>query len=370
MSDIIPDGRFYEEAEPPVTETVALVTGNPNPFAASQSEHISAGAVAIESSRGIAEVQGRMILAKRFPRDTAMAYTRTMTACQRIGLAEEGIYKYKRGGAKVEGPSIRLAEEMARHWGNIEYGLNELSRRPGESEMEAFAWDLETNVRSSQRFTVRHIRDKKDGNVALDAERDVYEITANMGARRMRSRIIAILPPELIRDATAACRETVKNGGNMPFDDRIKRMLSAFNAIGATPAMVAEHVGHAVDRITPDELADLRGILQSIKDDQSTVADHFGHHGKQRPANVVELKAALAGQTPPTSDGGGEPPADTKPQAAMLLLEEITAFDTAMDLTAWEKNAAVKAIRERLSPAERSVVAKAVQTAYARLGGG
>ena len=54
---------------------------------------------------------------------------------------------------------IRLAEELARCWGNIDYGLRELSRRAGESEMEAYAWDLETNTMSSQKFTVKHIRE-------------------------------------------------------------------------------------------------------------------------------------------------------------------------------------------------------------------
>ena len=41
--------------------------------------------------------------------------------------------------------------------------LRELSRRAGESEMEAYAWDLETNTMSSQKFTVKHIRDTRAG---------------------------------------------------------------------------------------------------------------------------------------------------------------------------------------------------------------
>lgn len=317
MNDLTPPADRFGDGdiiEPPVT---GVVTPAPfNPFAVAASEHISAGAVAIETGRGIAEVQGRMILAKRFPRDSAMAYSRAMNACLRIGLADEGIYKYKRGGGKVEGPSIRLAEEMARCWGNIEYGLNELSRRPGESEMEAFAWDLETNVRSSQRFTVKHIRDKSEGGKPLETERDIYEITANMGARRMRSRILAILPPELVRDAADRCRETVRSGGGEPFEDRIKKMLAAFNAVGVTPAMIAEHAGHAIDQITPDELADLRGILTSIKDNASTVRDHFGNKIKSQPANIADLERKLAGTPTASAQSGSDDAATTADQKA------------------------------------------------------
>ncbi len=293
-ADLIPyEGEIVRQAGPPHVAN--------NPFASAQSEHISLGAVAIESQRVAAEVQGRMIVAKRFPRDSGMAYARAMQACERLGLADCAIYSYNKGG-KVEGPSIRLAEELARCWGNIEYGLIELSRRPGESEMEAFAWDIETNTRSSQKFTVKHIRDRSDskgGNAALTAERDIYEITANNGARRMRARILAILPPELVDDAVAACKETVKRGGGQPLGDRIRLMIGAFAKVGVTAQMVADKVGHAIDQITPDELADLRGVLQAIKD--GAKAGEFFVPKAALPTNADGFEMAAAGQKmPPT----------------------------------------------------------------------
>lgn len=338
MSDVTElDKRFADEPplkgeiiQPPITGSVEF-----NPFATRQPEHISAGAVAIETGRGIAEVQGRMVLSKQFPRDSAMAYTKTMTACLRIGLAKEAIYKYSRGGT-VEGPSIRLAEEMARCWGNIEYGLNELSRRAGESEMEAFAWDLETNVRSSQRFTVRHIRDKSDGGKTLDTERDIYEITANMGARRMRSRILAILPPELTRDAVARCKETVRSGGGEPLEDRIKKMVAAFGNRGVTPEMIVDYVEHPIDRITPDEIVDLAAIHQSLKDNQSKVRDWFGPKAKELPANADPFEAASAGRKdPPEPDAkvktgpAADLLGDTIAKRAEVLLEQIQPLNKA-----------------------------------------
>ncbi|HEY4152171.1 MAG TPA: hypothetical protein VGM38_02505 [Pseudolysinimonas sp.] len=279
--------------EPPRTSSPPVPH---NPFAVAAPEHLSAGAVAIESQRGVAEVQGRMLIAKRFPRDSALAYQRTMTSCLRIGLATEALYKFPRAGGAVEGPSIRLAEEMARSWGNVEYGLNELSRRSGESEMEAFAWDLETNTRSSQRFTVRHIRDRTEGGKALDTERDIYEITANMGARRMRSRILAILPPELVRDAIARCKQTMRDGGGEPLEDRIKRMMAAFQPLGVMPQMIIDRLGHSIDRVTPDELVDLAGIYQSLKDGQTKAADWFGR--KDPPKDADPFEQAAAGKRP------------------------------------------------------------------------
>ena len=100
-----------------------------------------------ESQRSIAEVQAAMAIAKRFPRDEVAAMDRIINSCQRATLAKTAMYQYPRGGQQVSGPSIRLAEAMAQHWGNIQYGIRELSQNNGESTVEAFAWDIETNTK-------------------------------------------------------------------------------------------------------------------------------------------------------------------------------------------------------------------------------
>ena len=102
-------------------------------------------------SRQAQEVQGAMVIAKRFPRDEVESFNRIMQSCKRKSLAESAMYEYPRGGTKVSGPSIRLAEAMAQNWGNIDFGITELEQKNGESQVMAYAWDLETNTR--QMFT-------------------------------------------------------------------------------------------------------------------------------------------------------------------------------------------------------------------------
>jgi hypothetical protein len=248
-----------------------------NPFARAQSEHLAHGAVAIESERAVAEAQGKLVIAKRFPRDPFKAFERIREACQRSGLASEAFYSYNRGGSAVTGPSIRLAEELARCWGNIDYGLRELSNRDGVSEMEAYAWDMETNTISKQQFTVRHLRDTKGGAQVLTDQRDIYEIAANMGARRMRARILAILPADLVDAAVAECRATLaKKGSSEPLADRIKRMLAAFSALGVTAKLIEERLGHPLDQTLAEELVDLQGIHTSIKEGHTKAGEWFG----------------------------------------------------------------------------------------------
>lgn len=276
----------------------AVITSTPalpvNPFARGGSEHLNAGTVEIESSRAIAEAQGKLVIAKRFPRDEARAYAKIMESCRRKGLAEEATYAFPRGGQTVSGPSIRLAEELARAWGNIDYGIRELSRKEGVSEMEAYAWDLETNTSSSQKFSVRHIRDTRGGGQALTDERDIYELTANQGARRLRARVLAILPPDLVEAALTECKQTLAGKSDEPIADRVRKMIRAFEKFGVTAPMIELRLGHTLDAVLPDELADLVGIFNSLKSGMSKAGDWFGG---AKPA--PEASNILEGDTTP-----------------------------------------------------------------------
>ncbi|GMA59703.1 hypothetical protein GCM10025859_59930 [Alicyclobacillus fastidiosus] len=130
-------------------------------------------------SRQAQEVQAAMVIAKRFPRDQYQAFNRIMEACERRKLAEESTYEYSRGSSKVSGPSIRLAEVLAQCWGNVDYGIMELDQKNGESQVMAYAWDLETNTRQTKIFTVKHERHTKKGVTKLTDPRDIYETVAN-----------------------------------------------------------------------------------------------------------------------------------------------------------------------------------------------
>lgn len=148
-------------------------------------------------NRQAQEVQAAMVIAKRFPRNEVDSFNRILRSCQRKSLAETATYEYPRGGAKVTGPSIRLAEAMAQNWGNIDFGITELEQSNGESQVMAYAWDLETNTRQTKIFTVPHIRGTKKGNIPLTDPRDIYEMVANQGARRLRACILGIIPGDL-----------------------------------------------------------------------------------------------------------------------------------------------------------------------------
>ena len=257
-----------------------------------QMDKINQGTIAIEASRAIAEAQGKLVIAKRFPRDEVQSYAKAMEACQRPTMAAKAFYSFPRGGQTVEGPTIRFAEELARCWGNIDYGIKELSQDDGKSEMQAYAWDLETNAQSVQNFTNPHQREQGRKMVTLTSQRDIYENNANMATRRLRSRILAILPAWFVEDAIAECKKTLAGQNDTPLIDRVKKMVVQFAKLGVTQEMIEKRLKRKVDTMTSDDFVEYVGIYNAVKGGESKIADWFD--AQKEASNLTE---ALKGET-------------------------------------------------------------------------
>lgn len=284
-----------------------------NPFGAMQTK---SSTVEIESTRAIAEVQGQIVMAKKFPRDPVVAMDRILAECRRPSLAEQAQYSFPRGGVMVEGPSIRLAETIARNWGNVSFGTVEVDRTGNESSMLAYAWDLETNVMARQEFKVRHIRDTKQGGKALSDERDVYELTANQGSRRVRACILRIVPGDVVDTAVAECSATLQDKlGDV--QERVPKLVEGFSALGVSRLQIEKRLRHRLDTLNGPEYLSLRKVYQSIRDGMASMDDYFEPEEKPQAekSSVVDIakktvekikakkgqeKTEPAGELPPT----------------------------------------------------------------------
>ncbi len=228
----------------------------------------------VSESRAVAEVQAAYVIAKKFPRDDNASYMRIMKACERPFLAEQAMYAYPRGGQLVTGPSIRLAEAMAQAWGNIDCGIREISQADGMSVAEAYAIDLETNTRITKTFHVPHSRDTKQGKKRLTDSRDIYELVANQGSRRLRACILGVIPGDVIDAAVHQCGKTLESS-DVPMADQIRKLVLAFDEIGVKTDHLEKRLGHKLDATIPQEIVTLRGIYKSIKDGMADRSQFF-----------------------------------------------------------------------------------------------
>lgn len=242
------------------------------------------------ASREMEEVKGAIFLAKQFPRNIFQAEQRILDSCKRASLAEVAMYQYPRGGTKVSGPSIRLAEVLAQNWGNLSFGVKELEQREGESVAMAYAWDLETNVRQEKVFTVKHSRQARGGLQQLTDPRDIYEMVASSGARRVRACVLGIIPGDIVDKAVAECEQTLKGNNKGPLKDRISNALKAFKEQHrVTQEMVEAKFGYNAESFTEYDYLELIKIFNSVKDGMSKVEDWFNKdEAKKKSSDLAE----------------------------------------------------------------------------------
>mgnify|MGYP001446336745 CR=1 FL=1 len=250
--------------------------------------HDQGNAVAASTeARAVAEVKAQALIARQFPRDPRLSMERILRECERPSLAEKATYTYPRGKETVSGPSIRLAEMMARNWGNCVIGQEVVERKMvrggvGKSVINTFAWDLETNIRIPKSFEVLHWRATKQGGYALTDDRDIYELEANMGARRLRACILQMLPGDVTQAALDKCKSVVRNGLVSQMakpetrDPLVRRTIEVFEKIGIPQKELVEYLnGVVANEWTADHMLKLKELKFSLDEGEVKIGDLF-----------------------------------------------------------------------------------------------
>lgn len=250
---------------------------------------------AVEQSRAVAEVQSAIVVAQQCPRNIAAAIAQMEQSCGQKMLAERAFYRFNRGGesGNVTGATVHLARELARCWGNVQYGLVEMRRDDdyAQSELQAWAWDVQTNTRVSTTFIVPHKRFTKKGVTVLTDMRDIYESNANNGARRVREMVFSILPPWFVEQAKELCNATLRHGGGIPLPQRIAQAIKDYESKGVRLDQLEAKLDRPSREWTDHDVAQLHIIYTSISNGETTVKEEFP------PARVTT--AEIVGSTPP-----------------------------------------------------------------------
>jgi hypothetical protein len=169
------------------------------------------------------------------------------------------------------------------------------------SEIRAYAWDQQTNVRSSRTFQVPHLRmvkvDGQQQRKPLVDLQDVYLNNQNIGARAVRECIFSALPADYVDRAQEICRETLQNGDGTPLLDRIAKMVEVFGKVGVTSSRIETRLGRPRGQWTSVDVADMQVVIRSISRGETTADVEFP------PERVTA--AEITGQNPATA-----PPAD------------------------------------------------------------
>lgn len=352
---------------------------------------IGGSLAAAVSDRAVAEIKAAITVARMYPRDRDAALVEILKDCERPMLAEQAMYVYARGGTEITGPSIRLLEAIGIRWGNLETGVSEISRDNGVSECVAYAWDMETTRREKKEFPVRHWRDTRKGGYRVTDERDIYELIANMGARRKRACMQAVIPADIIDLAVEKCEQVLMRIAVTP--QIVQGIIDTFAKIGVTRALLEKRCQRSLDSIKPSQVISLRKIIMSIKDGMSKPGDWFDMPQSNQdtasgrayvpdtaahddsaapPVKPAEPETKSEPRRPEAPDPAGQSPAagtelsgksgklgqEAPPEGPRNWMDEIAALPTDQSVLDWWKETAT--VRQGLPKDIREAITRMV----------
>jgi hypothetical protein len=263
----------------------------------------------IEGNRVAAEVYAAILVAQQVPRDLVAVQEEMEQLCRLPAMARKAIYKVPKGGKQITGPTIHLMKELARIWGNTQWGMAELSRTPGKSELLAYAWDAQKNSRSSRIVVVEHKRDKSEtGPEDLTDMGSIMTNNTSIASRHLRETIATILPLWFVDRAVELCHQTLTGGGTVPMPQKIRNAVGKWEELGVRKErLVARLGGRPTNEWDALDLAELLEAYSQIRDGASTIDEEF-------PATVAAVgPVQISSVEPPAGENEVVDSADLAP---------------------------------------------------------
>ncbi len=252
----------------------------------------STEAAKVEQSRAIAEVAAAVRVAQDFPRDMTRAIAQMRMSCSQKSLADRAFYSVPRAGGRVEGSTVHLARELARCFGNVQYGMKETSRddEKGESEVLAYAWDVENNVRQERGFIVPHQRMKNKERQALTDLADIANNNNSIAARALRECILTLLPVWFRDEAEAIAADTLKGDvKGKPLPQQIADAVAGFESeFNVTVEQIEGRLARPRTKWTAADLGTLRVVFSELKRGEKKVEEEF----PEKPIDLAALPSA------------------------------------------------------------------------------
>ena len=316
------------------------------------------------------EAEGKMLLARQYPRDLARVEKSLLTDCARLGFANAARYSRPVGMKKndktgkwedafARGFSIRFAEAAAQKMGNLDVRSLVVFEDDEKSIIRCIATDLETNLTYSRDTEIPKTverRKLKDGQKALGARQNakgdnVYIVLASPQehevaraaevSKKTRDLILRMLPADIKEACETQCLAALEVFFSKSRAGAIDGIKKGFAALSITEAQIAAYLGHPLDAMTSEEYQELTAVGAGIKEGLATWAQIMADKRDDTPApegstnislvDELKMKAAekLAKKDEKKSEGTGEEKKpETPPQTATAQTEGVKAPTT------------------------------------------
>lgn len=268
-------------------------------------EIIETTGVEIIEAQQRAEYDIQIATAKRFPRDL----TRVKNNCVAIvtmdkEIAESCRYALPRGGKSISGPSVHMARIIAQQYGNIRVDSRVKQIADKQVISEAVCFDLETNY--ACKVEVRRSIMGKSGKF----NDDMITVTGNASnAIAFRNAVFNVIPKGIVDIVYKSAMQMITGdlGDEQKLIQARTKALQYFkDTYDVDEKRLLKAIGlNSINQIKAEQIADLRGMIQSLKDGDSTVEEMFG--SKDEKIDNIVNKAKAATETKPAETSETKP---------------------------------------------------------------
>lgn len=238
-----------------------------------------------------ANIDSQVATAKQYPRSIKRSIDNSIVmATMDSETAQSCGYALPRGGKPITGPSVHLAKIVVSNWGNMRTEAKVVQITDKQIISRGTAWDLEANVASA--FEVRRSITDSKGKRYSD---DMITVTGNAAnSIAYRNAVFSVVPKAVVDKVYKAAQKFIT--GDLSDEEKlIKRRTDAINYFndewGITEAEVIKLCGkQTVNQIKADEIALLLGMVQSLKDGDTTVDEIMKPIRDSKEAKADKLK--------------------------------------------------------------------------------
>lgn len=265
-----------------------------------------------------AEIQAAYIMAMKMPRSEAVVRTKILEVCKNSFFSKSAIYSKPVGGRKIEGLSIRFAEEALRLWGNIFIDKSVIYDDHQKKIIRVTAIDLETNTKYGEDITIEKTIERKNSNgyeviserlnkkservfIVIATDDDLKNKENSNVSKSIRNLVLRLIP-SYIREEAVQTIKKAQIGAIKDPKELIKKLCDSFASLRIPLATLEKYLGHNIDDCNNEEIVELNNMYQTIRDGEAKMADYFENktEPKRQPeqADLSKMTAGEAGHTP------------------------------------------------------------------------
>lgn len=227
-------------------------------------------------------------MAIRFPRDIDVVREKLLKECRRPSFAKTARYSKPIGQSRVNGFSIRFAEQAVASMRHIHVSSRTLAEDEKSRKIEITVWDAQEMVSYADEVTISKTLERKSIPKGQEyvgtrlntkgellyiipaTEDDLLNKVNAAKSKSIRNSGLRLIPGWLLDECNHEVQKTL-NAEDAKDPDKAKReILDAFAGIGVSAEVLKEYLGHDLTN-QPAEIQELRALYSAVRDGETTV---------------------------------------------------------------------------------------------------